>query len=89
MAREYFSREYVTAVQQELQTFERRSHEQLPNFLRRFTKLADTAYPLCGRSREAEEIIIKTLGRALQDNVKTTAEGENDQGWVPDSRPGC
>ncbi len=72
VAREYFLREYVTAIQQELQMIERRPHEQLTNFLRRFTKLPDTAYPPCGRSREAEEIV-KTRDDGLK--VKMTRGG--------------
>ncbi len=47
----------------------RKPHEQLPNFLPRFTQIADTVYPPGQQSREAEEIIVKTLGRALGDEA--------------------
>ncbi len=67
LAREYFSQEYAASMQDDLQHVERKPHEQLTNFLRRFRRLADLAYPLRMPSPEAEEIIVRSLARALKE----------------------
>ncbi len=67
LAREYFSRDYAVSVQDELQRIDRKPHEQLPNFLHRFRRLADLAYPPGARSPEAGEIIVRSLARALKE----------------------
>ncbi len=65
--REYFSQEYAVSMRDELQRVERKPHEQLPNFLCRFRRLAGLAYPPRARSPEAEEIIVRSLARALKE----------------------